>query len=117
MVNPQRGELQVKLGKELLKARLTIDALIRIENANGCSVVQTAQKLSEGKSTITEIVNVIQPALKGAGNNYNSKDVSKMVWEAGLIEGMKVAGEILTVALTSGQENVGNEQAEEKPET
>ncbi len=79
--------------------------------------MQTAQKLSEGKSTITEIVNVIQPALKGAGNNYNSKDVSKMVWEAGLIEGMKVAGEILTVALTSGQENVGNEQAEEKPET
>ena len=79
--------------------------------------MQTAQKLSEGKSTITEIVSVIQPALKGAGNNYNSKDVSKMVWEAGLIEGMKVAGEILTVALTSGQENVGNEQAEEKPET
>jgi hypothetical protein len=30
---------------------------------------------------------------------------------------MRVAGEILTVALTSGQENVGNEQAEEKTKT
>jgi|TARA_Y100000015_G_C2325928_1_gene58890 hypothetical protein len=117
MVNPQRGELQVKLGKELLKARLTIDALIRIENANRCSIVQTAQKLGEGKATITEIVNVIQPALKGGGNNLDQKDVSKMVWEAGLIEGMRVAGEILTVALNSGVPDEGNEEAEEKAKT
>ena len=117
MVNPQKGELQIKLGKDILKAKLTIDALIRIENANGSSIVQTAQKLSEGKATISEIVNVIQPAIKGGGMDVSPKDVSKMVWEAGLIDGMRVAGEILTTALTSGQENVGNEQAEEKTKT
>lgn len=117
MVNPQRGELQVKLGKELLKARLTIDALLRIENSNGRSVIKTAQRLSQGEATITEVVNVIQPALKGGGMNVDAKDVSKMIWEAGLVDGMRVAGEILTMALTSGQENVGNEQAEEKTKT
>lgn len=101
----------------MLKARLTIDALIRIENSNACSVVQTAQKLSEGKCTITEVVNVIQPALKGGGNNVDHKDVSKMVWEAGLIDGMRVAGEILTVALNSGLEDEGNAKAEESPQT
>lgn len=79
--------------------------------------MQTAQKLSEGKATITEIVNVIQPALKGGGNNLDQKDVSKMVWEAGLIEGMRVAGEILTVALNSGVPDEGNEEAEEKTKT
>lgn len=79
--------------------------------------MQTAQKLSEGKATITEIVNVIQPALKGGGNNLDQKDVSKMVWEAGLIEGMRVAGEILTVALNSGVPDEGNEEAEEKAKT
>ena len=79
--------------------------------------MQTAQKLSEGKATITEIVNVIQPALKGGGNNFDQKDVSKMVWEAGLIEGMRVAGEILTVALNSGVPDEGNEEAEEKSKT
>jgi hypothetical protein len=79
--------------------------------------VQTAQKLGEGKATITEIVNVIQPALKGGGNNLDQKDVSKMVWEGGLIEGMRVAGEILTVALNSGVPDEGNEEAEEKAKT
>lgn len=79
--------------------------------------MQTAQKLSEGKATITEIVNVIQPALKGGGNNLDQKDVSKMVWEGGLIEGMRVAGEILTVALNSGVPDEGNEEAEEKTKT
>ena len=79
--------------------------------------MQTAQKLGEGKATITEIVNVIQPALKGGGNNLDQKDVSKMVWEAGLIEGMRVAGEILTVALNSGVPDEGNEEAEEKAKT
>lgn len=79
--------------------------------------MQTAQKLGEGKATITEIVNVIQPALKGGGNNLDQKDVSKMVWEGGLIEGMRVAGEILTVALNSGVPDEGNEEAEEKAKT
>lgn len=79
--------------------------------------MQTAQKLGEGKATITEIVNVIQPALKGGGNNLDQKDVSKMVWEGGLIEGMRVAGEILTVALNSGVPDEGNEEAEEKTKT
>lgn len=79
--------------------------------------MQTAQKLSEGKATVTEIVNVIQPALKGGGNNLDHKDISKMVWEAGLIDGMRVAGEILTVALNSGVPDEGNEEAEEKAKT
>ena len=40
-----------------------------------------------------------------------------MVWEAGLIDGMRVAGEILTVALNSGVPDEGNEEAEEKAKT
>jgi predicted transcriptional regulator YheO len=117
MVNPQKGEIQIKLGNELLKARLTIDALIRIENANGSSIVQTAQKLSEGRATITEIVNVIYPAIKGGGNKVDQKDVVKKLETAGLINGMRVAGEILTVALNSGLKDEGNEVAEENLKT
>ena len=90
---------------------------MRIENANGCSVIKTAKKLSDGECLVTEVVNVIQPALKGGGNDLNHNDVAKMVWEAGLIEGMRVAGEILTVALNSGAKDEGNEVAEEKAKT
>ena len=63
------------------------------------------------------MVNVLQPAIKGGGKNLSPKEVSTMVWEAGLIDGMRCAGEILTIALQSGQDDVGNEEAEEKPTT
>ena len=112
----QKGELQLSLGKQKLTARLTIDSLIRIENSIGGSIVQIAQRLSEGKATVTEIVNVLTPAIKGGGNDVDAKQVQQWVWEAGLIEGMRCAGEIVTMALNSGQ-NEGNEGAEENPAT
>ena len=62
----------------------------------------------------TEIVNVLTPAIRGGGNDVDAKQVQKWVWEAGLIEAMRCAGEIVTVALNSGQ-NEGNEEAEENP--
>ena len=116
MVNPQRGELQIKLGKNNLKARLTIDSLIKNEDSVGCSVVQMAQKLSEGKASTFEIIQILTPAIKGGGNDVDFNSIKKMVWEAGLVDGMRCAGEILTVALQSGQ-NEGNEQAEENNPT
>ena len=76
--------------------------------------MQTAQKLSKGECTLTEIINVIAPALKGGGNNFTPKELSQKVWKAGVIEGMRVAGEILTTALDSGQKDEGNEEAEQK---
>lgn len=78
--------------------------------------MQIAQKLSEGKATVTEIVNVLTPAIKGGGNNVDAKQVQKWIWEAGLIEGIRCAGEIVTMALNSGQDE-GNEGAEENPTT
>ena len=63
MVNPQRGELQLKLGSENLKCRLSIDGIIRIEQTLGTSIVQIAQRLSEGKATIKEVINVLTPAI------------------------------------------------------
>ena len=116
MVNPQKGELQIKLGKNSLKARLTIDSLIRIEESVGCSVVQMAQRLSESKLTTSDIVQILTPAIKGGGNDVDFNSVKKMVWESGLVEGMRVAGEIVTVALNSGQDE-GNEGAEESKKT
>ena len=114
MVNPQRGELQLKLGAENLKCRLSIDGIIRIEQTLGTSIVQIAQRLSEGKATIMEVINVLTPAIKGGGNDITEKRVKEMIWSAGLIEGMRCAGEVLTVALNSGLSSEGNEGAEER---
>ena len=116
MVNPQRGELLIKLGGQSLKARLTIDSLVRIETSIGCSIIKMANKLSLAEATITDIVNVLTPAIKGGGNDVNEKDIMKLIGKGGLIEAMKCAGEIVTTALQTGQDE-GNEEAEKNKET
>ena len=112
MVNPQRGELLIKLGNQSLKARLTIDTLVRIESSVGCSIVQLAQKLTSASATITDLISVLTPAIKGGGNDIDEKKVKELIGKSGLIQAMKCAGDIVTKALETGQDE-GNEQAEE----
>ena len=74
-----------------------------------------AHKLSEGKATVTDIIKVLTPAIRGGGNNVDEKKVAEMIWDATLVDGMRCAGEVLSKALNSGSGDEGNEQAEESP--
>lgn len=103
MTNPFRGELQLKLGSKTYKSRMTVDGCMQAEAACGCSLVKIATKLSEGDLTVLDISNVLTPALKGGGNDVDHTKVAKMVYEAGLADGMRVCGEVLANVLTAGQ--------------
>ena len=105
MANPFRGELQVKLGDKTYKTRMTVDGCMQAEAACGTSLVRIATRLSEGDLTVMDISNVLTPALKGGGNDVDQTKVAKIVYEAGLAEGMRVCGEILANVLTAGQAN------------
>ena len=103
MTNPFRGELQVSLGSKTYKTRMTVDGCMQAEAACGCSLVKIATKLSEGDLTVLDIANVLTPALKGGGNDVDHSKVAKIVYEAGLADGMRVCGEVLANVLTAGQ--------------
>ena len=103
MTNPFRGELQLKLGSKTYKSRMTVDGCMQAEAACGCSLVKIATKLSEGDLTVLDITNVLTPALKGGGNDVDHTKVAKMVYEAGLADGMRVCGEVLANVLTAGE--------------
>tara|TARA_B100000963_G_scaffold68748_1_gene57032 strand:+ start:4051 stop:4287 length:237 start_codon:yes stop_codon:yes gene_type:complete len=74
--------------------------------------VQVAQKLTNASATITDLVNVLTPAIKGGGNDIDEKKVRELIGKSGLIHAMKCAGDIVTKALETGQDE-GNEEAEE----
>ena len=74
--------------------------------------MQVAQKLTNASATITDLVNVLTPAIKGGGNDIDEKKVRELIGKSGLIHAMKCAGDIVTKALETGQDE-GNEQAEE----
>lgn len=110
MTNPFRGELQLKLGSKTYKSRMTVDGCMQAEAACGCSLVKIATKLSEGDLTVLDITNVLTPALKGGGNDVDHTKVAKMVYEAGLADGMRVCGEVLANVLTAGQASDDNSE-------
>jgi len=99
MANPNRGEVEVDLGDQTYKTRLNLDGIVRIENDLNMSIVQAAQRLSEGAMPVNQIVVIIHRALKGGGNKVEQKDVQKIIWDAGLADAMKVVGLILTSVL------------------
>lgn len=88
-----------------------MDALARIETATGLGILKVLQKLSDGELTTTEICAILLPVIRGGGNDIDLKDVQRAVWDAGLAEAMKAAGEVLTMALTGGQSEGNGEEA------
>ena len=105
MTNPFRGELEVKLNGKTYKTRMTVDACMRVEQACDLSLVKIATRLSEGDLTIHQISSVMTPALRGGGNDVEAKDVAKIIYEAGLAEGLRVCGEVLANVLSGGNQD------------
>lgn len=102
-MNPRRGEVSLQLGATQYKGRVTLDVLVRIESTLGCGLVKIAQRLQEGDLRVSDILAIITPVVRAGGNDIDQKQIGDVVWAAGLAEGMRVAGEILAVALTAGE--------------
>lgn len=83
---------------------MTLDVLVRIESTLGCGLVKIAQRLQEGDLRVSDILAIITPVVRAGGNDIDQKQIGDVVWAAGLAEGMRVAGEILAVALTAGEQ-------------
>lgn len=88
---------------------------MRIESALNMGLIKIAQRLSEGELRLTELINIIAPVVKAGGSGLEGKPLNDLVWKAGIADAVRVCGEIITVALTSGQDKQeGNEEAVEK---
>ena len=108
MANPKRGEMMIALGEKKYKGKVTMDVIMRIENACGMGIVKITQALSLGELTTTQMVNVLTPVIRAGGNDVKEKEVGEALWGAGLADGMKSIGEILSTVLSAGEDE-GNE--------
>lgn len=112
MPNPKRGELEIVLGENKYKAKVTLDVVMRIEQSCGKGIVKIAQALSEGDLTTSQMVSILTPVIRAGGNNIDEKEVGQSLWGAGLADGMKSISEIISTILTSGGDEGNEEQAE-----
>lgn len=112
MANPHRGELTVQMGGTEYTTRLNFDLMAKIESRTGQSVLSIANTLSTGQTPLTHLSIVLYYAIKGGGKEVSEKDIDNLIWEAGIVEAMRVCGEVLTNALLGGQDE-GKENATE----
>ena len=111
--NPKRGEMTITLGEKKYKARVTLDVVKRIETACNQGVVRIAQTLAAGELTTTQMVSILTPVIRAGGNDTSEKEVGQALWDAGLADGMKAIGEILSQVLASGDDEGNEKQAEQ----
>ena len=101
MVNHLRGEIEIKLGKEVYNCKLNFDSLVRIETALGTPILKLLGKISEGDMRVTEMSYVIYTAIKGGGKDVSEKDINDLIWNVGFVDSIKACGDILGHALST----------------
>lgn len=115
MANPLKAQVDINLGGTDYKARLTVDAIIRIEEKVGCGIIKLATKMADADIRMTDLISVLTPALRGGGNDVREGDVKKMVSEVGIVETAQVVAELLTSSLSPPREE-GEEEDKKKEE-
>ena len=116
MTNPLKGEIEIELAGQTYKARLTVDSIMRIEDELDCGIIKLATKMAEADIRMSHIIAVLLPALRGGGNNFERKDVIKLVTDTGIVNATTAVATLLTRTLTDS-ESEDDEGKSEKVES
>jgi len=107
--NKLKGEISVNLAGKEYNCRLTIDAVMKIEDSCNCGIIKLATKMGEGDIRMSEIINVLTPALRGGGNDLQHKDVVALVQKAGIVKATGAVANLLAKTLTDDSEEATDE--------
>ena len=109
MTNPLKGQIEVKLGSETYKCRLTMNAIMEIEDACNCGIIKLATKMAEADIRMSEIINVLHPAIRGGGNDLSRNDIIKIVQDAGVLNSTTAVANLLSLSLTDNSKEEADE--------
>ena len=107
--NKLKGEILLNLAGKDYKARLTMNAIMQIESACNCGIIKLATRMSEADIRMTDIIEVLLPALRGGGNDLNRKDVIEIVENAGIVKSTTAVANLLSNTLTDDSQEETDE--------
>tara|TARA_R110002020_G_scaffold473630_1_gene703199 strand:+ start:965 stop:1300 length:336 start_codon:yes stop_codon:yes gene_type:complete len=107
-----KAQVDINLGGTDYKARLTIDAIMQIEEKLNCGILKLITRIADSDVRMTDLISVLTPALRGGGNDVSEKDVKKIVGDSGIIDTTKCVAELLAKSLQSED----TEEVEKKKE-
>jgi len=114
MTNPLKGEVDVVLGGETYKARLTVDALIGIETSIGCGIITLCNRIGQADIKISDVAIVLLAALRGGGNDLKQKDVYKIIQENGIVEVTTEVAKLITQSINPKDETDDESEVDSK---
>jgi hypothetical protein len=114
MTNPLKGEIEIKLGGETYKCRLTIDSLVKIEDELDKGIIELATDIGQAKVRIKTLVVVLRYALRGGGNDFDENKIKQILQSTSIIESSTVVAQLLADTLSDSEES-NEESGEKKP--
>lgn len=104
MTNPLKGEIEIDLGGETYKCRLTIDSLVKIEDELDKGILELASDISEAKVRMRTLITVLRYALRGGGNDFDERKIKEILATTGIISSSAVVAQLLADSLTDPDE-------------
>ena len=103
-INPIKAEKLLNFPNDVsYKARMSLDTMIRIENALGCALLKLGNRLAGGDLTLTECITILTLAIRAGGNDVKDNDIKRIVDQIGIIEGIKITGELIALGLNASE--------------
>ena len=99
MTNPLKGQIEVTLGSETYKCRLTIDSLVKIEDELDIGILELAQNIAQAKVRIRTLLVVLRYALSGGGNDFDEKKVGQIISDVGIVTASTEVAKLLVSTL------------------
>tara|TARA_Y100001970_G_C14226585_1_gene856054 strand:- start:163 stop:522 length:360 start_codon:yes stop_codon:yes gene_type:complete len=112
MTNPLKGEIEIDLGGETYKCRLTIDSLVKIEDELDKGILELANDISQAKVRVKTLIIVLKYALRGGGNDFDERKIKDIIQKATLLEASTIVAQLLADSLTDPES--AEEGGEEK---
>lgn len=99
MVNPQRGEVSVRVNGEERLMRLTLGALAALEarlDAGGLAAL--AERFEKGEFRAADLIALLTAGLRGGGDEVSEDEVAAMDFDGGAIGAASAASRLLAAS-------------------
>ena len=116
MTNPLKGEIEIELGGETYKCRLTIDSLVKIEDELDKGILELATDISQAKVRMRTLISVLRYALRGGGNDFDDKKIKQILTGSGIINSSAVVAQLLADSLSDPEAKEEGESSKKSQE-
>lgn len=95
MANPHRGEVELVVGENTFKLRLSINAIVEVERTLNMTIAQVSQQMS--LMSVTVVRGLLWGALRQHHPKMTLNDVGDLIDEIGLTPVIGLLGEVMAI--------------------